>query len=77
MQDVVQAHYVNATACIVCLDLSDRNSFDGVEGWIEEAQASNDGDNNLLVFLVGLKGDLPRKGSPDDENEQELPFAVA
>ena len=39
MQDLVSAHFMNATASIVCLDLSDRNSYEGIENWVEDLQA--------------------------------------
>lgn len=39
MQDIVQAHFLNATASIICLDLSDRNSYEGVENWVQDLQA--------------------------------------
>ena len=52
---------MNATASIVCLDLSDRNSYEGIENWVEDLQAQLDeGSPNHLIFVVGLKGDLPR-----------------
>ena len=57
---------MNATATVLCLDLSDRNSFEGVEAWVEDLQTQLEetgGVINHSIFIVGLKGELPRHSS--------------
>ena len=71
MSDLVQAHFLNATASIICLDLSDRNSYEGIENWMQDLRGQLDEgtSSNHLIFVVGLKGDLPRHHTLESQHD--------
>eukprot|EP00029_Vermamoeba_vermiformis_P000811 TRINITY_DN109_c0_g1_i2.p1 TRINITY_DN109_c0_g1~~TRINITY_DN109_c0_g1_i2.p1 ORF type:complete len:161 (-),score=29.83 TRINITY_DN109_c0_g1_i2:337-819(-) len=53
---LVRGYYRNALGGIIVYSVTDRNSFDHLEKWLEEL--TNNADTGILVMLVGNKTDL-------------------
>ena len=52
--------YINdSSVAVVCYDITDKKSFENVQGWIEQARQIRGDD--LIVFLVGNKIDDAEK----------------
>lgn len=54
---VTRTYYRNAHCCVLCFDMTRRESFDNVGHWLSEAR-QNTGNEDLVVILVGTKSDL-------------------
>ena len=54
---VTRTYYRNAHCCVLCFDITRRESFDNVGHWLDEAKR-NTGNDDLVVMLVGTKSDL-------------------
>lgn len=53
---VTSVYYRGALGALLVYDISRRSSFDNVSQWLREVRSQ--GDNNLVVMLVGNKTDL-------------------
>lgn len=54
---IVQSYYRGCHACIICYDVTDRESFDNaIDFWCKEVY--NFASDNVLIYLVGTKSDL-------------------
>jgi len=61
---ITKSYYRSADAMIIVFDLSKKESFDEIEGWLEEVKNNSNSDPRL--FLVGNKSDLPQKVKTED-----------
>lgn len=52
---ITRGYYRNAIGAIVCYDISNKESFNHVARWLEEAQSN--GPSCLFFILVGNKSD--------------------
>eukprot|EP00761_Pharyngomonas_kirbyi_P012477 gb/GECH01012504.1/.p1 GENE.gb/GECH01012504.1/~~gb/GECH01012504.1/.p1 ORF type:complete len:200 (+),score=51.45 gb/GECH01012504.1/:1-600(+) len=62
----------NAGCAIVCYDICDRSSFEGVEKWVSTLRSSSP-DPNCITVIVGNKQDLAEEGEravSQDEGEK-------
>jgi len=62
-RSITRSYYRSADAMVVVFDLSKKESYDGIDGWLEEVEKMN---NNPALFLVGNKTDLAREINKDD-----------
>merc|ERR1719215_815985 len=56
---ITPAYYRAAMGVVITYDVTDRNTFDHIEFWIQ--QLSDHGDENVQRILVGNKWDLSEK----------------
>ena len=59
-RSVVVGHYRSAVGALLVFDLTDRDTWDGVQHWLSELR--NNCDENLQVALVANKVDLIEDG---------------
>mmetsp|Transcript_21929 Transcript_21929/g.40007 ORF Transcript_21929/g.40007 Transcript_21929/m.40007 type:complete len:176 (+) Transcript_21929:4418-4945(+) len=52
--NIVQSYFRGAAACVVVYSVTDRSSFEAVEGWVKIIQLHS---YNALTFIVGNKSD--------------------
>lgn len=52
----IYRYYRNAVGGMIVYSVTDRNSFDHLEKWLEEL--TNNADPGILVMLVGNKSDM-------------------
>lgn len=62
-----QVYYRDAAAAILVYDITDRDSFDKVQTWVEELRLYLDKDTPIAI--AGNKCDLPNKQIEQDEVE--------
>ena len=55
---MVSLYYKDASAAIICFDLSDEDSFSGVDYWIDEMNEKTNSDE-FVMALAGNKCDIP------------------
>lgn len=53
---MIPSYIKDSAVAIVCYDVTNRDSFQSVEKWIEDAKALRDDD--VLLVLVGNKADI-------------------
>lgn len=56
-RSIVKTYYRNAIGGLIVFDVTSRDSFDNVEGWLSEAREAH-GDDQYVYILVGNKCDL-------------------
>ena len=57
---MINLYYRDAVGAIICYDISDANSFDSVNYWVEEMLKNTPADQGGFVMaLAGNKCDLP------------------
>ena len=56
---LTKGYYKNATCSLLVYSISDRNTFDDIKDWIEEANTY--ANENMIKVLVGNKSDLEDK----------------
>lgn len=68
-RSITNAYYKGAKAAIIVYDITNLNSFVGVERWLKEIRAV--GDKDIHLVLVGNKSDLDVKRQvPTDKGEE-------
>ena len=69
LRNQVQSLFRDKPACIVTYDVTDRESFDNIEDWVDKLkQLANP---ECVIFVVGTKCDLAdRRTVPKQEGEQ-------
>ena len=55
-----KSYYKNADGVFFVFDLSDRNTFDEIQTWINLFQENNNGNEKIPQFLIGNKCDLKK-----------------
>ena len=60
-------YYHNSDGVLLLIDLSQRNSFENVKGWIEDINDSC--DNKIIIYIVGNKIDLANREVSYEEAE--------
>ncbi|CAI5953662.1 unnamed protein product [Closterium sp. NIES-64] len=67
---VTSVYYRGALGALLVYDISRRSSFDNISQWLREVRSQ--GDNNLVVMLVGNKTDLAHLRAVPTEKGLEL-----
>ena len=68
---ITTSHIRNADAAIVVYDITDRESFNAVEYWIDIIKKCN--SDNIIIYLIGNKNDLTHNRQIDNiEVEQYI-----
>ncbi|KAJ5119358.1 hypothetical protein N7448_010027 [Penicillium atrosanguineum] len=58
-RSISRLYYRGAHACLLCYDITDENSFAEMAGWLRELRQNvNDGDEPLVIHVVGTKSDI-------------------
>lgn len=55
-KSITKTYYKGSQVIIICFDLTNRNTFDNVDSWLEEIYGEN--LSNPIIVLVGTKSDL-------------------
>ena len=66
-KSLIPSYIKDSQAVVICYDITNRDSFESVEKWIEDARALRDVDQALIV-MAGNKCDL--KGGIEVEREE-------
>ena len=55
-----KAYYKSSDAAIILYDITEKNSFNNINNWIESIKSSvnSNNENNYTIFLMGSKLDL-------------------
>ena len=69
-RSITRAYYKNSACAIVVYDISNRESFEHIEGWIEDCLAQS--PKTVFMVLVGNKSDLTDKRKVSFEEGQEM-----
>lgn len=56
-RSITRSYYRNCAGCLIVYDITNRESFDHVRDWLEEARYATE-DQDIVYFLVGHKVDL-------------------
>ncbi|XP_076881941.1 ras-related protein RABA3-like [Bidens hawaiensis] len=67
---VTSAYYRGALGAVVVYDITKRQSFDHVAGWVEELRAH--ADKSTVIALIGNKADLEDKRAVPSEDAMEF-----
>ena len=59
-RDLIKNYYNGSNGILLIYDITNRNSFDDLNYWLEELK-KNCNLNNLYIYLVGNKTDLEKK----------------
>jgi len=66
---ITRSYYRNADGCILCFDLTRKNSFENMEMWLNEAKLHCN-NKDLKIMMIGNKADLVEKRSVSKEEAQ-------
>ncbi|KAJ5296351.1 uncharacterized protein N7443_007244 [Penicillium atrosanguineum] len=70
-RSISRLYYRGAHACLLCYDITDENSFAEMAGWLRELRQNvNDGDEPLVIHVVGTKSDIVA----EDPGARRVPF---
>ncbi|KAK1350613.1 RAB GTPase-like [Heracleum sosnowskyi] len=69
-RSVTSAYYRGAVGAMLVYDMTKRQSFDHVAGWLDELRAH--ADKNIVIMLIGNKCDLGSLRAVPTEDAQEL-----
>ena len=69
-KSVSRGYYKRSVCAIIVYDITDRDSFNSVSDWIEEAKTN--GPSSITLALVGNKSDLEDKRQITYEEGEEL-----
>ena len=64
--------YNNAAAVIVCYDVTRRESFEGMRGWLDEVRRKVKVGEEVVLAIAALKTDLLQSGSVAEVPEYEV-----
>lgn len=66
-QSITRNYYRGASGAIIAFDLTNRNSFERVEHWVNQVNDNTDAINSPKMFLAGTKMDMPDHQVKEDE----------
>ncbi|KAM0750176.1 hypothetical protein T439DRAFT_326131 [Meredithblackwellia eburnea MCA 4105] len=74
-RSITRSYYRGAGGALLVFDLTERSSFVNCRSWLADLRAW--GEEDLVVLLVGNKGDLcePEEEGDDDEEDEETTSA--
>ncbi|KAK4056094.1 hypothetical protein OIO90_002825 [Microbotryomycetes sp. JL221] len=68
-RSITRSYYRGAGGALLVFDISSRSSFESCSGWLADLRAW--GEQDLIVLLVGNKGDLIKQIDHDHDNQQD------
>ena len=71
-KSITRAYYRGAAAALICYDITSRDSFEHLKGWLEEC--SSNSNPEMMLVLVGNKLDL--EGNRQVETAEGAAFAL-
>ncbi len=71
-RSIIRSYYRNALGFVVCFDLTNRESFNNIRGWLEEIGWNSNLETCINVSLVGLKTDLVSRRVVTEEDAKDL-----
>ena len=70
-RSMVSMYYRSISSCMIVYDITNRESFNAIEGWYK--QFKNEADNpNAVIVVVGTKADLENERQVSTEEGQQL-----
>ena len=69
-RSITRAYYKNSACALVVYDISNRESFDNINTWIEDCKSQS--PQTIFMVLVGNKNDLEDKRAVTIEEGKEL-----
>ena len=68
---IIKNYYRGTNGVLLVYDITDRNSFEKLEFWLNDLRENADNIDNLFIYLIGNKNDLEdkRKVSFKEANE--------
>lgn len=69
-KSLIPSYIKDSTVAIVCFDITNMDSFNSVEKWIEDARALREDD--VMLILAGNKADLSDHRQVSTEKAQQL-----
>jgi Ras-related protein Rab-1A len=70
-QTIRGSYYRGANGILVVYDVTDRNSFENVQYWVEEFRRFHPKDQDVKMLLVGNKADLSQKRVVSEDEAKE------
>ncbi len=69
-RSIVRTYYRNAVGGLLVFDLTNRNSFENIPGWLDEARYCHGNDDEYVYVLVGNKCDDSEKRVVSNEEAE-------
>lgn len=69
-RSISRLYYRGASACLLCYDITDENSFREMTGWLKELQNNVGEDRPMVIHVVGTKSDIVAL----DPSRRKVPF---
>ena len=67
-RSITRSYYRGATGALLVYDVSRRDTFEHLSGWLEEARQN--GNNNMVIMLIGNKCDLEVREVSKEEGQK-------
>ncbi len=67
-RSVTKAYYKGGKGALLVYDITRRSTFDNIDNWLIDLRTN--GDNNILIALIGNKSDLEEKREISKEEAQ-------
>ena len=77
---IIKSYYKGTNGVLLIYDITDRDSFQKINFWLEDLKNNADDINNIFMYLVGNKKDLSDKRkidykeASDFAKEKKLPY---
>lgn len=68
-RSIIRGYYHDAACCLLVYDITNKNSFDSLDYWVEECK--NNSNKNIIMILIGNKCDN-EKARQIEESEGEF-----
>lgn len=69
-RSITRAYYKNSVCALVVYDITNKESFDNVKGWIEDCKSQS--PKTILMVLIGNKVDLDSERAVSTEEGEEF-----
>ncbi|WOG92731.1 hypothetical protein DCAR_0312006 [Daucus carota subsp. sativus] len=69
-RSATSAYYYGAVGAMIVYDMTKRQSFDHIPGWLDKLRAH--AEKNIVIMLIGNKSDLGILRAVPTEDAQEL-----
>ena len=69
-KSITRAYYRGSAAALICYDITNRDSFENLEGWLHECKSN--GNQEMTLVLVGNKIDLESEREVSMEEGQKF-----
>ena len=65
-RSIVRGYYADTACCLLVYDITNQNSFDSLDYWIEECK--NNSQKNIVMILIGNKCDKEKERQIEETN---------